>query len=241
MFLVRLRTFLEWHLRNSSDVRVLTPTDPAVAAHLADMHVFQGLPISFDRDMPEPSASAEVLLPVCTLANFGDVERVADAGVVALEARGGAVAGLGDAFHMAIAEFGDNAVSHGRSDLGLRLAAGIAGDSRRELIFAIGDLGVGIPEHIRQTNPEWGDDTAAIAKALQPGVSGVRDAQRGYGFLHIQEAALTSQLSAARVEIYSANGFLRLEVVQGTFVPTPLNATVYKRGTWISYNVVSAV
>jgi hypothetical protein len=42
------------------------------------------------------------------------------------------------------------------------------------------------------------------------------------------------------MEIYSANGFLRLEIVQGTFVPTPLHATTYRRGTWISYAVVSA-
>jgi hypothetical protein len=139
---------------------------------------------------------------------------------------------------MAVGELGDNAVTHGRSDLGVRVAASI-GESGRVVEFAIGDLGVGIPNHIRQTHPEWGDDTAAIAKALETGVSGVRDPQRGNGFFHIQDAALTARLSAAQMEIYAANGFLRLQIVQASFVPTPLNATAHKRGTWISYSLIS--
>ena len=236
MFLVRMRTFLEWHQREGSPIEVLTPTDPAVAGHLGAMEVFQGLELSLDR-APEPTHGTTVL-PLRTVDDSSGIEDLADEGVRAVEARGKAVARLASPFHMAVGELGDNAVTHGRSDLGVRVAASI-GESGRVVEFAIGDLGVGIPNHIRQTHPEWGDDTAAIAKALETGVSGVRDPQRGNGFFHIQDAALTARLSAAQMEIYAANGFLRLQIVQASFVPTPLNATAHKRGTWISYSLIS--
>jgi hypothetical protein len=239
MFLVRVRTFLEWHLRDGRDIHLLMPSDPNVAAHLAAMQLFEGLDVSADPAVQEAGTTAEAIIPLRTVTDHTGIEDVADAFVSVAERRDD-VAGLADALHMAIGEFGDNAVSHGRNELGLRIAASAGGEDAQEVVLAIGDLGVGIPEHIRRTNPEWGDDTAAIGRALAPGVSGERDRHRGYGFLHVQEAALTARLSAARMEIYSANGFLRLEIVQGTFVPTPLHATTYRRGTWISYAVVSA-
>lgn len=53
---------------------------------------------------------------------------------------------------------------------------------RRRVVVAIADLGVGIPEHLRQQYPEWHDDAFAIGQALEYGVTGTGDPHRGTGF-----------------------------------------------------------
>lgn len=80
-----------------------------------------------------------------------------------------------DAPYMAIAELCDNALQHGRNDLGGYIAADRIVEPRREMRLVIADLGIGIPEHIRTRHPEWHDDTAAITRALARGVSGTGD------------------------------------------------------------------
>jgi len=239
MYLVRLRTFLEWQQREGSPVEVLLPTDPAISTHLAEMGVFQGVDVDLVGAPARVGAATSRILPLTSVADPSGVETLADSAVAALESCPSAVKRLASPLHMAIAELGDNAVSHGRNGLGIRVACSLD-DSRPEIRLAVGDLGMGIPEHIRQTHPDWGDDTAAIANAVAPGVSGTRDPHRGNGFLHILDEALTAELGAARLEIYSANGFLRLDIVQASFVPTPLHAQTYKRGAWICYSLISA-
>lgn len=44
MFLVRLRLFVDWHLAAGHEVRVIGPTHPAAAGHLADMGFGLDLP-----------------------------------------------------------------------------------------------------------------------------------------------------------------------------------------------------
>jgi hypothetical protein len=210
MYLVRLRTFLEWQQREGSPVEVLLPTDPAISTHLAEMGVFQGVDVDLVGTPARVGAATSRILPLTSVADPSGVETLADSAVAALESCPSAVKRLASPLHMAIAELGDNAVSHGRNGLGIRVACSLD-DSRPEIRLAVGDLGMGIPEHIRQTHPDWGDDTAAIANAVAPGVSGTRDPHRGNGFLHILDEALTAELGAARLEIYSANGFLRLD------------------------------
>lgn len=239
MYLVRLRTFLEWQQREGSPVDVLLPTDPAISTQLAAMRVFQNVDVNLE-GAPAPSGTGtRPILPVTSLADPSGVEALADTAVAALESCPSAVRRLANPLHMAVAELGDNAVSHGRNGLGISVACSLD-DLRPGIHLAVGDLGMGIPEHIRQTHPEWGDDTAAIANAVAPGISGTRDPYRGNGFLHILDEALTAKLGAARLEIYSANGFLRLDVVQASFKPMPLHAQSYKRGAWICYSLLSA-
>jgi len=239
MYLVRLRTFLEWQQREGSPVDVLLPTDPAISTYLTEMDVFQGVDVNLEGPAAHQGVATNRILPVTSLADPSELETLADTAVAAVESCPSAVRRLASPLHMAIAELGDNAVSHGRNDLGMRVACSLDG-SRPEIRLAVGDLGMGIPEHIRQTHPDWGDDTAAIASAVAPGISGTRDPYRGNGFLHIFDEALTAKLGAARLEIYSANGFLRLDIVQASFVPTPLHAQTYKRGAWICYSLVAA-
>ncbi len=112
-------------------------------------------------------------------------------------------------------------------------------EPRRQVSIAISDLGMGIPEHIRQRYPEWSEDSAAIAHATEPSITGTGDPHRGIGFSAVMESALTTALHAARMDIYSANGFFRLQVVQEKRKPEIFPASNYRRGTWITYDLLS--
>lgn len=104
---------------------------------------------------------------------------------------------------MAVSEFCNNAVDHGANSLGAYAAVRRVTEPRRQVSIAISDLGMGIPEHIRQRYPEWSDDGWAIAHATQEGVPGTGKAHRGIGFSAVMEAALTSSLHAGQINILS--------------------------------------
>jgi hypothetical protein len=138
---------------------------------------------------------------------------------------------------MAVSELCANAVEHGAHSQGAYVMA--ERRAARKLTLAVADLGMGIPEHLRQQYPEWNEDSFAIGRALETGISGTGKAHRGNGLPETLEAALTASLSAGRLDIHSANGFLRTEITQGTIRMTPFPAARYRRGTWISYELVS--
>lgn len=140
---------------------------------------------------------------------------------------------------MAVSELCGNAIDHGENALGAYIAVRRVKEPRKQVSIAISDLGVGIPEHIRQRYPEWSDDGWAIAYATEERVSGTGDPHRGFGFSAVFEAALTSSLSSARMDILSANGFCRTQSVQEDRKTEALPATRYRRGTWITYDLVS--
>lgn len=70
------------------------------------------------------------------------------------------LARLGSAFVMATSELADNAVIHGRNEVGAYVAAQRYKTTR--CVLSIGDLGVGIPEHLRRAYPHLTDDGLAI-------------------------------------------------------------------------------
>lgn len=112
-------------------------------------------------------------------------------------------------------------------------------EPRRQVSIAIGDLGIGVPEHIRQKYPEWSDDGWAIAHATEDEVSGTGDPHRGIGFSAVLEAALTSSLHAAQMNILSASGFCRVQTVQENRKVEVFPAMRFRRGTWITYELIS--
>ncbi len=107
----------------------------------------------------------------------------------------------------------------------------------------IADLGIGIPEHIRARHPEWHDDTAAIARALERGVTGTGDPLRGNGFAEVFATALENRLvralSAAVVDIRASKGRVAVELVGGSKKVTTPPVERARRGTWITYTVTS--
>lgn len=231
MFAVRLRVFVDWHLHEGREVMVLPPADPSAGKLFQAMQIVPG---GSDDQIEE-----DAILPVTRLDRHNDAEMVAQQTQEILEYQLTDVSSLGQAAFMAVAELCDNAMDHGKNPAGAYVAVQRATDPRPQVSIAISDLGMGIPEHIRQRYPEWSEDSAAIAHATEASITGTGDPHRGIGFSAVMEAALTTSLHAARMDIYSANGFFRLQVVQEKRKPEIFPASNYRRGTWITYDLVS--
>ncbi|HET7121356.1 MAG TPA: hypothetical protein VFI17_08925 [Solirubrobacterales bacterium] len=230
MFAVRLRIFIEWHRTTGREVRIVPPKDRA--AHNA----FGAMGID-----PETAAPQEddAIMPVTRMKEFLEVEEVAGRVQEILEYQLHDVSPLGPAAFMAVSELCGNAIDHGEHYLGAFAAVRRVTDPRPQVSVAIGDLGIGIPEHIRRCYPEWSDDGWAIAHATKEGVSGTNNPHRGIGFSAVFEAALTASLHAAKMDVLSARGFCRIQTVQETPKVEVLPATQFRRGTWITYELVS--
>lgn len=233
MFAVRMRVFVEWHRQEGREVVVTVPSDPPTR------QVFLALAIDPDQDPRGSEQDEDSILPVTRLTEYQAVEEVASRTREILEYQLTDLSPLGQAVFMAVAELCDNAIDHGQNDLGAYVAVRRVVEPRRQVSIAIGDLGIGIPEHIRQRYPEWSDDGYAIAHATQPHVTGTGNPHRGIGFTEVFDAALTRSLHSARMDIHSANGFFRLHVVQESHKPEVFPASRFKRGTWIGYELVS--
>jgi anti-sigma regulatory factor (Ser/Thr protein kinase) len=231
MFTVRLRVFVDWHRQEGREVILPPPESQPV------LRLFNAMQIDSERDLE--GGDDDAILPVTRLDHPNDAEMVAMRTQEILEYQLPDVSPLGQATFMAIAELCDNAMDHGQNPFGSYVAVQRVTDPRRQVSVAICDLGIGIPEHIRQRYPEWSDDGWAIAHATEEGVTGTGDPHRGIGFSAVVEAALTASLHAARMDVHSANGFFRLQVVQESRKPEVFPASRFRRGTWITYDLIS--
>jgi hypothetical protein len=230
MFALRARIFVDWHAEHGRDVQVAAPTDQE------SRRVFEAMAI----DSAESTGDEDdAIVPVTRLAEFDDVESIAARTQEIIEYQLDDISPLGQATFMAVSELCGNAIDHGRNDLGAYVAVMRVSEPRRKVSIAIGDLGLGVPEHIRQRYPEWSDDGWAIAHATEERVTGTNDPHRGFGFSSVFEAALTSSLHAARMDLLSANGFCRVQSVQETRKVEVFPATRFRRGTWIAYDLIS--
>lgn len=230
MFAVRLRTFVDWHRAAGREVVVTPPCEPRARRRFSSMAIDPELAV-------EPEEDA--IVPVTRMTEFREVEDVAERTQEVLEYQLTEVSSMGQAAFMAVSELCNNAVDHGQNSLGAYAAVQRSTEPRRQVSIAISDLGIGVPEHIRQRYPEWSDDGWAIAHATEESISGTGDDHRGIGFSAVHEAALTSALHAARLDVLSANGFCRLQLVQEKRKVEVFPATRFRRGTWITYDLVS--
>ena len=231
MFAVRLRVFVDWHRQEGREVNLIPPQNQVASRLFNAMRI-------------DPGGGAEngdddAVLAVTRLDRPNDAEMVARRTQEILEYQLPDVSPLGQATFMAIAELCDNAMDHGRNPFGSYVAVQRVTQPRRQVSVAICDLGIGIPEHIRQRYPEWSEDGWAIAHATEEGVTGTGDPHRGIGFSAVVEAALTASLHSARMDVHSANGFFRLQVVQESRKPEVFPASRFRRGTWITYDLIS--
>jgi len=230
MFAVRLRVFTDWHREQGRRVEIRLPVDPSAG------RVFRAMSIDPEAEQVE---EIDAVMPVTRLKEFLEVEEVADKTQQILEYQLPDVSPLGQAAFMTVSELCGNAIEHGHNSLGAYVAARRVAEPRKQVSIAISDLGMGVPEHIRQRYPEWSDDGWAIAHATKEHVSGTSDPHRGIGFSAVFEAALTSSLHAAQMDILSANGFCRIQTVQEDRKTEVLPATRFRRGTWITFDLPS--
>jgi len=244
MFALRLRVFIDWHGAAGHSVSVIAPSDVGTTQRLADLGVSADLDPSVVT-LPAPSSHRrQEVLPIVAFQDHVAVEHLARDAVELLQRQTDPFGSWGDAMYMAIGELCDNALLHGKNDLGAYVVADRVLEPRREMRLAIADLGIGIPEHIRSQHPEWHDDTAAITRALVRGVSGTGDAHRGNGFAEVFEAALQTDLvrasSGADVDIRAGKGRVGVKIFGGSEVPEARTVDQPRRGTWITYTVTTA-
>jgi hypothetical protein len=230
MFAVRARVFLDWHTSQGRSVSVTPPTDRRTRQVFEAMGIDPEKPIDHEDD---------AIVPVTRLMEFDDVEAVAARTQEIIEYQLPDVSPLGQATFMAVSELCGNAIDHGHNDLGAYAAVMRVSEPRRRVRVAISDLGQGVPEHIRQRYPEWSDDGWAIAHATEERVTGTNDPHRGFGFSSVFEAALTSSLHSAQMDLLSANGFCRVQTVQEQRKVEVFPAARFRRGTWITYDLIS--
>jgi hypothetical protein len=230
MFSVRVRVFVDWHTEQGRDVQITPPTDPEARRVFEAMALDPGKAVEHEDD---------AIVPVTRLAEFDDVESVAARTQEIIEYQLPDVSLLGQATFMAVSELCGNAIDHGHNDLGAYAAVMRFSEPRKKVSIAISDLGLGVPEHIRQRYPEWSDDGWAIAHATEERVTGTNDPHRGFGYSSVFEAALTNSLHAAQMDLLSANGFCRVQIVQEKRKVEVFPATRFRRGTWIAYDLIS--
>jgi anti-sigma regulatory factor (Ser/Thr protein kinase) len=240
LFWLRLRTFLDWHHAQGRSLSVVPPAEHQARMSFDQMQVVDTSYIELRENEKPNSLAGIAILPLTPIADHTTVEVVAATTREIIEYQYTDVSPLGHACYMAVSELCGNAIEHGRNGLGAYVAVQRFSEPRPQISVAISDLGIGIPEHIRQRYPEWADDSFAIAHAMDPQISGTGHPHRGNGFPETFEAALVSSLSAARLDVHSANGFVRTQIVQETKKIDMFPAAAFKRGTWIAYDLISA-
>ncbi len=236
-FLLRLRTFIDWHRLYGRAVRVVLPKDQNVARYIARMHVhselppqtFGALPVVRERDR------RDVLIPLTRLSELREVDRMHEAvAELIFNHVDHDIASVADAFALGMSELAQNGVEHGRaSPTGCYVAAQRYRKPTSRLVLAIADLGVGIPEHLRQRYPDIKEDHAVIDLATRERSTGTGRADRGFGFSQTIEEIQAAHVSSASILVRSGHGRLAIRFRDGG-VTRRSEVTPYKRGTWVT-------
>lgn len=167
-------------------VEVLTPADRNVASYLERMDVIGHLADrAFVRDAPPGAPRFDRITQLTEVTHV--TTHTADVFIDRLSRMifDYLDPALRKAAFFGVGELVDNAISHGSSEPGAFAAAQLYSgrtSTYAGMEFAICDTGVGVLSHLRR-NPRYEhlhDAPAALACALQPGVSGTND-PRGYG------------------------------------------------------------
>jgi len=157
---VRLQLFIDGHRENGRAVELKEPRDPETKRVFRTFGVGNALTSPPDVVVGERS---DVILRLARLNELTQVDALADALLQPLVEHFDDVAVVRDAVLMAFSELCQNAIEHGASPTGCVVAASRGElESTRRVMLAVGDLGVGIPNHIRQRHPDLVVDEHAI-------------------------------------------------------------------------------
>ena len=244
LFLLRLRAFIDWHSLRGHAIHIIPPSNFGVRNYLVRMGVFDDLPegCSCDAGMITGTNRKDVLVELTRMTSPMAVEELDYRLQELLGAHfPGNSARLAAAFIVATGELADNATTHGRNDVGAYVAAQRYQTTR--CVLAIGDLGVGIPEHMRSAYPALVDDGLAILEATKEGVTAAESGERkhrGIGYATMIEKMVSTSVAQGSLRVWSGHGRLDLEVQGGLVVKRETNtvdrATV---GTWVRVELMT--
>jgi anti-sigma regulatory factor (Ser/Thr protein kinase) len=231
LFAVRLALWIERQRQARRNVEVKEPRDGATG------RCFRAFRLENDIGGVEEALvedDADVVIRPTRLKELTEVDELADRLLQPLVDHFDDVAVVRDAVLMAISELCQNAVEHGASDAGCVVAASRGEvDGMSQIMLGIGDYGIGIPEHIRRTHPDFVVDEHAIGQALEEGVSGTRQPHRGNGFTWVLRETLASAASSAEMFIRAGQGAFQREIVDAR-VKDHGWKTPATQGTWIA-------
>ncbi len=234
MLAVRLRALIDMYAAGGNHVHVVAPANAGIRAYFAAMRLGGDLPGNCQCDLgPEPESLRKVLIPIRRLSDQRESDLLDDELGELLEAQfTGTVGLLAAAFTMTASEMCDNATTHGHSDI----VGGYMAAQRlnRHCILAIGDLGIGIPEHIRKVYPELTADDDAIRLATREGYTGTGIEHRGIGYQEAIDVIKETTVPFGELRVWSGKGRFRVEVRDGVQVRRrawPVEEST--SGTWV--------
>jgi hypothetical protein len=238
-FMLRLRSFVDYNLSEGRAVNVLSPDRREVANYLSRMEIARGLPAGVFQDLPtvRKNDRGGVLVPITRLYDPVDVEVTGDKLYRLFQGHeDNEVAVFADALQEAFTELCNNGVEHGRNPLGCYLAAQKYAGARPRTELTIGDLGMGVPTHMRQVFDDP-SDRRLIRKALEEEVSGTGRQERGNGIPSVLDEARSARITYARLEIRSGKAILRHSVNRAGRSQTSTKAAGNKQGTWVCFEL----
>lgn len=216
LFLARLRAFMDWHDARGHQVVVRPPERRAVRNYLARMGIGANLPPGCSCDLGTVTASdrGDVLIPVTRLRDKSDSDGLDESLGELLTAHfTGELGRLAEPFAMTVGEMCDNATTHGQNLCGAYVVAQRYQKTR--CVLTIGDVGIGIPEHMRQQHPHLTDDGAAIAEATKELVSGTGDPHRGVGYDEVITTMRESRVARGDLRVWAGQGRFAMTVRRG--------------------------
>jgi hypothetical protein len=238
-FMLRLRSFVDYYLSKGREVVVLAPAKREVSNYLSRMGIAEGLPEDVFHDLPTVRKNDQggVLVPITRLRDPVDVEVTGEKLYRLFQGHeDDEVAVFADALQEAFTELCNNGVEHGKNPLGCYLAAQRYRGSNPRIELTIGDLGIGVPAHMRQVFDEP-SDRRLLRKALEEEVSGTGNSERGNGIPSVLEEARSARITHARLEIRSGRAILRHSVNRQGRTQTTTEAAANKKGTWVCFEL----
>lgn len=216
LLLARLRGLIDLNAAAQRQITILPPKEDWTRKYLEFMRLASDLPANCHCDLKslDVPGSSKILIPIRRLSAPADVEALEQAlGDLYLAQFSGPLARLAEAFTRTIGEISDNATTHGKSSVGVSYVA--ANRHPKGCILAIGDLGIGIPAHMRKVFPELLDDGDAIRIATREGKSGTGDPQRGIGYQYVIDGLKNAHVATGELRVWSGKGRFRVQTLAG--------------------------
>lgn len=238
-FLLRLRAFIDYNLRLEREIVVKAPANREVANYLSRMDIAAGVPKSVFPDLPSVRKRDQsgVLVPITRLHSPIDVEVTGEELYRLFQGHADdEVAVFADALQEAFTELCNNGVEHGKNPLGTYLAAQRYGGKSPRTVLTIGDLGMGVPKHMRQVFDDP-SDRRLLRKALEEEVSGTGSSERGNGIPSVLQEAQSSRITYASLEIRSGDASLHHYVNSNGTTRTDTSTPGFRKGTWICFEL----